>query len=146
MTNTVGRPSIGADEAITLSLWDSALEIVTAGAALQAIALGGKSPSRAAWLRELFMSTFSTNRPDDLLSSTTYRRDWPLERINQSAPHRVTLKITGQHRIYLRQWECYVQSLDWTIPLYRNEAANLLICLEGPLFNRSLALKKKPSD
>lgn len=144
MTSKVGRPPVPG-EAITLRLSDASLAIMDAGVLLLASVLG-QSPSRAAWFRTLIDSTFDRSPPNTLINAYDLRQTWDEVWLQAPLPHKVTMKIEEPQRVLLRQWECHVQSLDWTRKLYRNETCLILIESEGPTFNKSLSLsQKKPS-
>lgn len=144
MTQLAGRPSIGAELAITLRLHDAALSILDAGAEAQS-ACTGRSPSRASWIRLLLDTVFQGIKPSDLISPLDLRERWTQEWLSQPTDHKVTCKLTEDHRILLRQWECAVQSLDWTRELYRNETVLILICGQGPILNSMLTRGINPT-
>lgn len=133
MTSLVGRPPIPGHP-ITLRMTDAVLSIVDEGVDLQA-SIRGKAPSRAAWFREMIDFTFKAPL-EDLMSVDRLPPAWPPEWLQP--PHKVTMKIEDNQRILLRQFECHVQSLDWSRETFRNEAALLLIETHGQSFNRSL--------
>lgn len=139
MTTLIGRPPIPGFP-ITLRLTDAALDMMDKGAQLQAT-INKKAPSRAAWFRELLDFTFSGTSLENTMSADMLATLWPPAWFEQPTPHKVTMKIEERHRILLRQFECYVQSLDWIRDMQRNEAALLLMAAHGPVFNRSLEVR-----
>ncbi|EPF1380151.1 hypothetical protein ACSQRM_000395, partial [Pseudomonas aeruginosa] len=134
---TLGRPSLGADHAITLRLNAEAINVMDAGAETQAH-ITGRAASRASWFRSLLDCAFAGTPPSELISALDLRQRWTDEWIGQPTDHKVTLKLTEDQRVLLRQWEFAVQSQDWTRELYRNESSLILICSQGPIFNASL--------
>lgn len=151
MVSLVGRPRVEGTY-ITLQLNDHCLNVVDTGAKLLQVRNCIKKPNRSAWIRDLMDFTFGDPAliehslagaiiPSikETMSADLLRSEWPVQWFLQVTPHKVTLKLEDHQRIFLRQFECYSQSLDWNRYLLRNEAALLLIAAHGPLFNRFLA-------
>lgn len=139
MSKAVGRRRIYADEGITIRFNSSSFAIMEEGA--HALSRrNGLAPSRAAWFRFLLDECFQHVAPSKLIAAedlaTTWTDDWLIEEPIQ----KVVLRILTEQRIYLRQWECYVQSLDWTRILERNETVQILVAAQGPIVNRLLGM------
>lgn len=138
MTTIVGRPALqGAHVDLTLRLTTEALALVDEGAKELGV-LQGRSPSRAAWLRSFLDSTFPHSSLEEILSADRFCEQYPEERLEAETPHRVTVRIEMQHRIWLRQFECYVQSLDWAREVDRNMATLILLAEHAALFNAKM--------
>ncbi|MDH4602444.1 hypothetical protein [Pseudomonas syringae] len=135
MSKPVGRPPL-AGSSICVRLNNEALSLMTEGAEFLA-SVEGKSPSRAAWTRELMNHVFKAPL-HELMDARALSDTWHEEWFSQATPHNVTIKVSHEHRVMLRRFECFTQSLDWTRELYRNEAVLLLIVAHGPAYNRSL--------
>ncbi len=124
---------------ITIRLTDHALSLMDEGASLQA-ALEGKSPSRAAWFRHLIDSSLATTTPSTRLTPDEFRDNYPPAFFSAPVPNKAPIRITEHHRILLRQHECFIQSLDWTREIYRNEACLHVIDAYGPFVNLALTI------
>lgn len=147
MSGRRGRPK-AAGKYITLQLNEICIGIMDAGAA-RIVGASGKMPNRSAWFRALIEHVFGsvpladaasglcTGQVSAAMSAEVLARDWPQSWFEQPTPHHVTMKLDDCHRLLLRQFECHVQSLDWLRDMYRNEVAQLLIAVHGPVFNDS---------
>ena len=134
-SSNAGRKSLGEATYITISLTDKAFTLLSEGAELLASA-EGKKPSKASWFR-VFIEQLLTRTPASLLTTSELDEKW-----SQLEPcNKITLKLTVEQQIFIRQVECAFQALDWSRHLARNEACSILTELEGPTFNRFLAFK-----
>lgn len=139
-----GRPAIPG-QATTLRLNDECFKIMEAGSERMA-ALQASSPSRAAWFRGLIDFAFHGTLIEHTMTASLLADRWPQTWIDQPKPHNVTVLLKEQQRILLRQFECYVQSLDWTREIYRNEAAQILMAAHGPVFNRAMEVEQRQKE
>ena len=122
---------------ITLRLNDAAYDLVQAGDEKLEI-LNGTTKNRAAWFRMLIDFSLSTTPMPEILSATTLHKYHYEKWFDLPTPHRATFQIEEEHRIQIRQFECYAQGLNWSHLLQRNEACLVLICESGPWLNRHL--------
>lgn len=130
-----GRPRVtGID--MTVDLNAEALEVLDQGAATLAGKLGNK-PNRAAWIRGLIDFVAVSDLAATMSASLLAER-WPAQWFQAKPVLKVTVRIEERQRMWLRQFECYVQSLDWTREIYRRDAVELLIAAHGPAFNKSM--------
>ncbi|CAM5368534.1 hypothetical protein SSTU70S_05720 [Stutzerimonas stutzeri] len=147
MTSHIGRPRIPG-EYITVQLNQTCSEIVEEGAA--------HGLNRSAWVRALIEYVFGRaedgnaaygreplSAVQEAMDAEAFAHGWPASWFKQPTPHKATMKLDVHHRVLLRQFECYVQSLDWLREFGRNDAVLLLIAAHGPVFNRHLARKQK---
>lgn len=132
-----GRPAVAGFD-VTVTLTKAALDVVTEGASLLG-QLTGKQASRAAWLRG-FIDEMADLPYPSLMTGSELRERWPVSSPLLCA-HPITVRITELQRIWLRQWEFHVQSLDWSRPLYGKETLSILIEAHGP-FSISVQRKK----
>ncbi|ENA26979.1 hypothetical protein HMPREF1487_09458 [Pseudomonas sp. HPB0071] len=144
MTTLIGRPGIPGQN-FTFRLNQDCLDIVEQGASLLA-RVNKNAPSRAAWLRDLIDQTFQQTPLSETMDEVLLAEKWNDSWISIPTPHKVTVRLEERHRILLRQFECYVQSLDWMRELYRNETTQIFIASHGPVFNRLLLLKINRQD
>lgn len=143
MTTIIGRPALeGVNVDLTLRLTSEALTLVDDGAAELSV-LHERSPSRAAWLRSFLDSIFPHSSLVEILSADRFYEQYPEERLEVATPHKVTVRIQLQHRMWLRQFECYVQSLDWAREIDRNRATLILLAEHAALFNAKLRWANK---
>lgn len=142
MTARPGRPFIPGTglTGVTLRLNTATQEIIDAGAKLLAD-MEATVPNRSAWLRNLF-AFLGDSDFEELMTAQLLQERWPASWFETETPHKLTVKLLEVHRIWLRQFECYAQSLDWSRELMRNEAALLVISAHGPVFNRTLENRK----
>lgn len=139
MTSTAGRPKIPGDD-IALKLPDIQFTHMTKGAVLFG-EISERSPSKAAWFRGLIEFTFAQSPPSCLMTSEEFANQWGDDWFTEVAKlpdHKITVRIEEHHRILLRQWECYLQSLNWTRKIFRHEAILVLIEAFGESYNRIL--------
>ena len=141
-----GRPSLPGHD-IALKLSALSVNHLNEGATLLS-QLNGKAASKAAWFR-LLLSNLGETPPSRLITAEVLREGWPAD-TEIAVGSWVTVRIEEAQRVWLRQWECFVQSLDWTRELYRNETASLLVEMQGPALNSMLNLQieaqKKRAD
>lgn len=141
-----GRPSLPGHD-IALKLTAQSVNHLKEGASLLS-QLNGKAVSKAAWFR-LLLSNLGETPPSRLITAEALREAWPAAK-EMTDGSWVTVRIEEAQRVWLRQWECFVQSLDWTRELYRNETASLLVEMQGPALNSMLNLQieaqKKRAD
>ena len=148
MTSLAGRPAVGDNTStISLRLSDHSVATIDAGAK-DLGALYGHSPSRAAWMRQFLYSTFNGNDMAAVLPSDRYYMQYPTERLEQATHRTITVLLGMQHRIWLRQFECYVQALDWQREVSRNVAIYILIEEHAAVFNALIkrSIKEKAAD
>jgi hypothetical protein len=136
MTSFVGRPALPGFST-TLRLTPSAAEIADTGAALLA-EVTDKAVSRAAWVRKLIEHTFENYTVEHTATPDQLKELWADLTPSPDSQRKVTIKLEERQRVLLRQFECHVQSFDWSIEFTRNEAVLLLLVLHGPLFNKLL--------
>lgn len=134
MSRQVGRPGFQG-QSVTLRLTNDAHQIMIQGAPLIAERFG-KAPSNGAWIRGLITETMVSNVED--LVDTEILRTRSCSFAGHSTPHHVTVKLSDEHRIFLRRLECFTQSLDWGQEIGRNEVTLLLIDVKGPAYNAKL--------
>lgn len=143
MTTLLGRPALSGEHFdLTLRLTTAALALVDEGAMLLA-ALEARSPSRAAWIRAFLDALFTSCSLDELMAAERFYERYPEELLEGETPHRITVRILSQHRIWLRQFECYVQSLDWTREIDRNKVTLILLAEHAALYNAKLRRANK---
>lgn len=143
MTTIIGRPALeGVNIDLTLRWTTEALALVDDGATELAM-LQERSPSRAAWLRSFLDSIFPHSSLEEILCSDRFHEQYPEERLEADTPHKVTVRIQLKHRVWLRQFECYVQSLDWVREIDRNKSTLILLAEHAALFNAKLRRANK---
>lgn len=139
MSKAVGRQRVYTDEGITIRFNPSALSILEEGT--HALSRrNGLAPSRASWFRYLLDECFQHVAPSMLISAEDLATTWTDDWLQEGPVQKVVLRISTEQRIYLRQWECHVQSLDWTRILERNETVQILVAAQGPIVNRLLGM------
>ena len=137
-----GRPSLPGHD-INLNISARAASLVEEGARTLS-GVTGRTPSKAAWFRALVVS-LTNAQPQSLITATDLNDTFPpANSIDQTDQTRMTVRIEESQRVWLRQWECYVQSLDWSRELYRNETVTILIEMQGTSFNLMLATGVTP--
>ena len=134
---TRGRPRLPGIE-LCIKVTPAALAIIDHGASLLAARLG-KAKSRAAWLRHL-LDDACTSSPFGRVTAAELRTTWP-DDSHLLTPHAITIKLSPDHLVWLRQWEFAIQQLDWTRHLHRNETLSYLIEACGPMANRILEMQ-----
>lgn len=139
-----GRPALDRGFNTTIRLNDPALEIVDQGAALLAD-YQSSMVSRSAWIRYLLDQTLTRRHADALVTPQDLHKILALV-AEYPTNSKITVKLEDHHRIKLRQFECYAQSLDWTVDFFRNEAILLLIMKHGVQTNLSIGQKKGPAS
>lgn len=132
----MGRPSFPGNDT-TFTINEHWFEVITQGSDSLA-KQDGRAMNRSAWIRLLIDYALDgkditlTITPDDL------SRSWDSVSPLPESKRKATIRLEDNHLILLRQFECHAQSLNWTLPLHRNEALQLLIALYGPALNQSL--------
>lgn len=140
MAHSRGRPALNQGFNTTIRLNDTALQIVDQGAGVLA-ASQHSMVSRSAWIRYLLDQTLARRTFDALVTTESLKEVLAL--VTEHPPcHKLTIKLEERHRVILRQFECYAQSLDWHAEVYRNEALLLLICIHGKPTNLAIPQKK----
>lgn len=138
----VGRPPVQGSP-VSFRIWQELMPIVELGATLQARSISRThpkrrlpSPNNVLWIRALI--EFATAHRNDIEEST--QRAAMTEAAKTEAEMvKISILLPVEHRIWLRQFECFTQALDWTIDLNRNAAVNLMVMLHGEALNKSLA-------
>lgn len=139
-SSNAGRKSLGDASYITLTFTGAAFGKIDEGAKLQA-QVTGKKASRASWFR-LLLDQFADRPPLKILTLEELKAKWPTD--DYLVPEsQITILLTKDQIILIRQIECAIQSLDWSRHLYRNEVCSILVENEGPSLNQFLSMKKR---
>lgn len=139
-SSNAGRKSLGESTYITLSFTNRAFALLEEGSILQAQDQGKKA-SRASWFR-LLLDQFTDRLPTGILTLQELNTKWPTD-ADLNPSEQITVKLTRDQVILVRQIEFAIQSLDWSRHLYRNEICSILVENEGPSINRFLSMQIK---